>query len=407
MVSALLDGPVDEELVAEIVQETEGNPFFVEEVIKSLLEQESLGNEAGRWAPLPGLELEVPQSIRITIGQRLARLNKDGSLALTQAAILGRDFDFDLLLAMGEWDEDQLLVALEEIEQAQLATEIRGTTELRYRFGHALVVQVLYEGLNARRRARYHLRAGEAIERVYANRLSDQVEALAHHYSLAPTGAAGKAVDYSLLAAEKAVSVHAHEQAVDHYVNALEALEDLDEPVRKASVLELLGDTHLTTFFVTEAISAYEDALHVLEQAGATGEQAYYRLHAKLGQVMARQRIDPARARAYLNSALERMPEDSPERVKCLAALAQCTGPGAGSTAGSPASRVRPGAGHESVNSLAPLPAPVRPCAPYIWPRATWKHISQQPKGESRPATGMMICTASFWPTGPMSGAAI
>lgn len=268
LVGVLLDGPVDEKLIEVIARETEGNPFFVEEVVKSLVEQKVLRTEGGVWKPVRGIELEVPQSIQVALGRRLAGLSEDAQSALNQASVLGREFNLDVLLAMGEWEEDRLLDALDEAVRAQLIAEVRGAGQDQYTFAHALLVQVLYESMNTRRQARLHQRAGEALERVYARRLDDQVEALAHHFALARITAAEQAVTYSLRAAEKASAIYAYDQAIRHYAVALEVLPDIEAAGREAQVWELLGDTHMKTFVTGEAIRAYENALARLEQAG-------------------------------------------------------------------------------------------------------------------------------------------
>ena len=326
LLGSLLNGPVDDGLAQAIARETDGNPFFIEEVVRALLEKDALRITDGVYEPVEGQHIEVPQSIQVAIGKRLARLSESCRSAMTHAAVLGEKFEFDVLRLMGEWEEDPLLDALDEAERAQLVVELKGEGHSRYRFAHMLLVQVLYDGLNSRRQARFHQRAGEALERVYADRLDDQIESLAYHYSLARTDAAEKAVSYSLRAAEKAVKIYAHDQAIGHYHLALEALEDLADPVREAHVWELLGDTHLTTFATQKAMQAYTTGLAPLERAGLKEDREFCRISHKLGQVMAREGEDPKKARGYLEHALAYMPPDVErvERVKCLAALASC-----------------------------------------------------------------------------------
>jgi predicted ATPase len=326
LIQSLLDCSVDDKLIEAIDQETDGNPFFVEEVVRSLLEKDTLKIEDGCYVPVAGIEVEVPQSIQVALGRRLSGLSKDCQLALTQAAVLGREFNFDVLHAMGEWEEDALLDVLDEAVRAQLIAENRKTGETNYQFLHALLVQVLYESINRRRQTRFHQTAGEALERVHSDNLYEHVEALAHHFSLSRADVAEKALDYNLQAAEKAVTVYAHDQAVRYYTMALEVLQDIEDPEREAQIWELLGDTHLTSFVVEEAISAYENAQAVLKKGGLAEDDQYCKLSCKLGQVIAREGNDPERARNYLESALAHIPTDPEnlERIKCMAALATC-----------------------------------------------------------------------------------
>ncbi len=326
LVEVLLDGPVDSTLVEVIARETEGNPFFVEEVVKSLVEQKVLRTEGEVWMPVKGIDLEVPQSIQVALGKRLAGLSEDAQSVLSRASVLGREFNLDVLLGMGDWDEDHLLDALDEAVKAQLIAEVKGGGKDQYTFAHALLVQVLYESINTRRQARLHQKAGESLEKVYARRLDDQVEQLAYHFSLARISAAEKAVTYSLRAAEKASAIYAYDQAARHYTVALETLADSEDADQEAKVWELLGDTRMKTFITKEAISAYEKALARLEDAGRMESQQVCQLCFKLGDVIARENRDPARARRYLERALalaEQKP-DSPDKVKCLAALVSC-----------------------------------------------------------------------------------
>ena len=326
LIGALLDGPVDSELVTATSRDTEGNPFFVEEVVKGLVERNSLRLEGGIWRPVGEVERYLPQSIQIAIGKRLETLSEDARAVLALATILGREFDVNVLLSMSEWEEDRLLDALDESTKAQLVAETKAHGKDTYRFTHALLVQVVYDGINTRRRARFHQQAGEAMEQLYTRRLDEYVEALAYHFSRAPSNAAQKAVTYGLQAAEKAVSVYAHDQAIRHYTEVLEALADLDDPAREARAWELMGDAKMRLYYVKDAIAAYEKAQAALERGSLAEAQEHCRLSFKLGELIIKEQKDPMRARQHLENALasSAAPPDSPQRVKCMAALAVC-----------------------------------------------------------------------------------
>jgi predicted ATPase/class 3 adenylate cyclase len=326
LVSVLLDGPVVASLVSAIRRDTEGNPFFIEEVIKGLVEGSGLHQEGGAWRLPEEVEHFIPQSIQIALGKRLETLSDDARAALSLASVLGREFDMDVLLSMSEWDEDRMLDALDEAVKAQLITELRVHGKETYRFAHALLAQVIYDAINTRRRARFHQQAGESLERVYARKLEEQVETLAYHFSRASSNAADKAVTYGLRAAEKAVAVYAHDQAIRYYTEVLEALHDLDEPQSEARAWELMGDAKMRLYYVKEAIAAYEKALTVLERGAPTDAQEQCRLSFKLGELIIKEQKDPVRARQYLEQALtsSAAPANSPQRVKCMAAMAIC-----------------------------------------------------------------------------------
>lgn len=195
-----------------------------------------------------------------------------------------------------------------------------------YRFAHALLAQVVYEGINTRRRARFHQHAGESMERVHARKLEEHIEELAYHFSRAPSNAADKAVTYGLRAAEKAVDVYAHDQAIRHYTEVLEALHDLDDPQTEARTWELMGDAKMRLYYVKEAITAYEKAIAVLERGNLTQAQEHCQLSFKLGELIIKEQKDPTRARQHLEQALASpaAPPNSAQHVKCMAVLAIC-----------------------------------------------------------------------------------
>src|SRR5205085_1376073 len=155
-VKALLGEPVPAEVAAAIHRETEGNPFFVEEVLKALIEQGSVRRERGRWTCSAVGELQLPQSIKAAIGRRLDRVSAGTNDVLRTAAVLGKVFDFrELAAALHDRSEDGLLDALDEAVTAQLLVS---RNEDAFVFTHDKIREVLYEELNPIRRRRIHLK---------------------------------------------------------------------------------------------------------------------------------------------------------------------------------------------------------------------------------------------------------
>jgi predicted ATPase len=126
MLSTLLHplGAIEDSLVDAIYRETEGNPFFIEEVTKALIENGKLCYEGVCWVADEAVKIEIPQSVRLTVQARLARLPDETQEVLRLAAVLGRDFDFEILKQASDLDEDDLIVALENAEQAQIINEL-------------------------------------------------------------------------------------------------------------------------------------------------------------------------------------------------------------------------------------------------------------------------------------------
>ena len=230
-----------QELIETLYADTEGNPFFMNEVIRLLVDRGELGNASvGGGAPA----LAVPQSVLEVIGQRLNRLSKECNDLLTTAAVIGRQFDFNLLGILSEGATELELVEL--VEEALQAQIIQGLPEAgdRYQFSHALVQQTLLERLSTRRRVRLHAKVGEALETLYGEYGGDHAAELAYHFAEAePVAGPDKLVKYTTLAGERALEAFAHEDALRHFQRGLIA-KGLDEegsmPVPDAEAAALL-----------------------------------------------------------------------------------------------------------------------------------------------------------------------
>ncbi|MGH8772641.1 MAG: ATP-binding protein, partial [Burkholderiales bacterium] len=174
--SALLGENVSADFGYAVHRETEGNPFFVEEVLKALIEQGSVRRESGRWKRCDIGELLIPQSVKEAIGNRLDRVTEQSNEVLRTAAVLGKTFGFEeLKAAAGNTADDALLDALDEAVGAQLI--VAGGDD-SFTFTHDKIREVLYEELNPIRRRRLHRLAAEGLER----HRQCAVERLAYHY---------------------------------------------------------------------------------------------------------------------------------------------------------------------------------------------------------------------------------
>ena len=184
----------DADLAQSLLAHTEGNPFFLGEVIRLLASQGRHGQG----------ELGLPQGVREVIGQRLRRLSDRCIQALTTASVVGRDFDFRMLgTVLEDFSEIDLLELLDEALEARLVEDTPGRSD-RYQFTHALVQQTLSESLSASRKVRLHARIGEVLETLYGDRPENHAAELAHHFSqAAPVLGIEKLVHYALMAAHR------------------------------------------------------------------------------------------------------------------------------------------------------------------------------------------------------------
>ena len=211
LVAALGGGAVAPGFVSALHGETEGNPFFIEEVVRHI------GEGAGELgAEVTLAEAGVPEGVREVTARRLRRLGDDARQVVATGAVIGREFDFDVLERVGPVTGDELVAALEEAVEARVLRETGRVG--RYAFAHALVRATLYDGISQLRRARLHGRVGEALAELRAADLDPHLPQLAHHFAAAaPVDRPERAVDFALAAARRADRLLAWEEAAEHY----------------------------------------------------------------------------------------------------------------------------------------------------------------------------------------------
>jgi predicted ATPase len=187
-----LDPATRGELLNTLYSLTEGNPFFVEEVLTSLRAAGGIFYADGAWRSKRLDNLRIPRSVAAAVRQRSNRLSENASELLTLAAVAGRRFDVDLLLSITQKTEEQLLHLLKELMAAQLVIE---EPEDRFAFRHALTREAIYADLLGRERKALHRSIAETMERLYASALDAHLADLAYHFSEA--GAWEKAFEYA------------------------------------------------------------------------------------------------------------------------------------------------------------------------------------------------------------------
>ena len=252
---ALLGEHVSDEFAVAVHRETEGNPFFVEEVLKALIEQGSVRRESGKWHRCDMAQLLIPQSVKEAIGHRLDRVSQNSNEVLRVAAILGKVFTFNELSAAAEQNEDALLDALDEATNAQLIT---AGSDDSFNFTHDKIREVLYEELNPIRRRRLHRHVAEGLER-NRGKFCCAVEKLAHHYIQA--GDHEQGLKYSKQAAEEAARVFAFDEAIAAYGRARDCAEALGLTEEQLAQEEAIGKAFMMHGDTIPAAEHFERAL--------------------------------------------------------------------------------------------------------------------------------------------------
>jgi class 3 adenylate cyclase/tetratricopeptide (TPR) repeat protein len=291
-----------ERLVRLIFTETEGVPFFVEEVYRHLTEENRLLDAAGDWLPDVLIsEIEVPETVRLVLGRRIDRISETAQRILTTAACVGRTFSFDFLAELSDEIEDSLLDALEEAEHARLVLPDRNR-EPRFLFAHEQIRQTLLGRLSFVRRQRLHRRVADTMERFYTDHLEEHVSELAHH--LVQAGAHDRAAKYLLDAGTAAAARLATPEALDFFARAAE----LAGPgVTRRAALRSRGELLLSLYRGREAIDDLEQATREAAGAGETTEEMEAQL--RLGRAYYVVGLDHAPAVEPSLRALERARE--------------------------------------------------------------------------------------------------
>ncbi|HZS94055.1 MAG TPA: AAA family ATPase [Chloroflexota bacterium] len=263
LIASLLEGgAVSPDVSALIHEHTGGNPFFVEQMVRTLAERGKLRQFEGTWVWEGSDEIEVPQTVRAVIGQRVRRLPPTARDVLTEASVLGQTFRVDDLSRMTTRVEHDLEDGLDAAESLGL---IRETDRGWYEFDHTLMRQALYYEIPSRRRRRLHRRAAAAIAALPESRRVQRASDLAYH-SLEGDRPA-EAIPYALMAGDQAEAVFGHAEAEQQYRLALRLAEEVDDAGATAlACTGLAAPLHRT--------SRFAEALDLLERAAAIYRRA-------------------------------------------------------------------------------------------------------------------------------------
>lgn len=300
MLETTLERALPGGFVEALYSRTEGNPFFVEEVLKSLMAHAALDSLIQSVQQGHGIDqLAIPFSLKDSILRRTGDLDPTMGAVLTYAAVIGRRFDFEILLQLTGLTEADLLRALALLVERQLVVEEPGGAEDRYRFRHALTREAIYDDLLGRERRIKHREVLRVLEAVYQADHERIVDQLAYHSLQARETA--QAARYARLAAERAARMYAYREAVAHYEVALELL-DTDDPRAYADLYEQLGEVANPIGDSDRYLRYWREAQRYYEQVGDAIKVAD--IHRRLGRVLW-DRGDSAGAFTHAKTALE------------------------------------------------------------------------------------------------------
>jgi predicted ATPase/tRNA A-37 threonylcarbamoyl transferase component Bud32 len=299
-----------------VYEKTRGNPFFVEEVMKSLKEEEVIYREEGKWKIKEVSSIDFPETVKSVIKNRISRLDDECQNVLRMTSFVGNDFTFEALSAVAGIKEDKLLEVMEKMLETGLVKErvVRG--EDVYSFADAMIRDVVHQEVSHLRHKRLHGIVGCALEKAYTKKTDEHLGELAYHFL--EGGDDNKALDYFLKAGEKAAQVYANSEAVSYLQSALRLLEDREGELRKKGrVLEMLGDIKNIVGEYDASVKYWNDALQLWGQLDE--KEKVSRLHRKMANVLWDKMGDSEKAKDHHDKALKIL-ETTPESVE-LASL--------------------------------------------------------------------------------------
>jgi class 3 adenylate cyclase/predicted ATPase len=331
MLEGVLQQPLEQRdeiaLADAVCRESEGNPYFTEEIIRHLIDSGVLNWRDDRWVAgiREGEGLGIPRGVREVVSHRLEKLPAETLELLSTAAVIGREFDVQILTNVAGLEAGAVL---ERLQAALDGAIVRQATSEpgRYVFAHGATRDALYDDLPAPRRCQLHTAAGEALEELYEDRIESHLSQIAYHFaSAAPQGDVAKAADYAWWAGERAAATYAYEDAVSLFETALRLFDTFPEvPQRRCDLLLALGDARWRAGEAEGARKTFGEAASAARELALNDHYARAALGYGGGQggFSITDRADE-RLVAMLDEALEALPaRDSALRVRVLARLA-------------------------------------------------------------------------------------
>jgi ABC-type oligopeptide transport system substrate-binding subunit/class 3 adenylate cyclase/ribosomal protein L40E len=262
-------------LEKHVLRRAEGNPLYVEELLRSLIDEGAIVRQAvpgpptarpeaaARWvATREATDIIIPDTLEGVLRARVDRLQDGPKRVLQLASVIGRTLVYRVLATVAR-DEEQLDAHLLTLQREELIRERARLPELEYVFKHELIREAAYNGLLRRERRVFHRKVAEALERLFPERIDEQVGLLAHHWERA--GEPEKALHYLLIAGDGARGLYACQEAIDYYRRALALLKASGDRERAARTLMKLGLVYTAAFQPDRAQEAYSEAFKLWE----------------------------------------------------------------------------------------------------------------------------------------------
>ena len=285
-----------------VYDKTQGNPLFVEEVMKSLKEEEVIYREKDKWKIKQISRIEFPKTVKGVIRKRLGRLDDECQNVLTLASFVGKDFTFEALCRVTGIEEDKLLELMEKMLKTGLIKQrvIRGEDVCS--FADIIIRDVVHEEVSPLRHRKLHNVVGCALEKVYAKKIDEHLGELALHFL--ESGDKEKALGYFLKAGEKAAKVYANSEAASYFQSAHKLLEEKEgELEERGRVLEKLGDIKSLVGEHDACMKYWNDASLLWRQLHENEKVA--RLHRKMAKILWDEKGDTERAKEHYDEALK------------------------------------------------------------------------------------------------------
>ncbi|HJS28162.1 MAG TPA: adenylate/guanylate cyclase domain-containing protein [Anaerolineales bacterium] len=292
---------VPEDIRFFIQDRTEGNPFFIEELVMELVERGMIVQDtpSSPWRLMPLQEMvRIPDSIQSLLLARVDRLEPEVQKTLQYASVIGRTFQLKVL-ARTAATERNLDEHLKTLQRAGMIRRINRPPEVEYSFLHTIVQEAIYNAILIKDRRRYHQRVGEAMQEIYQDRLEQSAPLLAYHFDQA--GNAARALPYFILAGENAMRLYADSEAIEHLSSALSLATAAGlDPEARSALLRKRGRAYETGGEFDNALADYQEGLALGREEG--NDRIVWQASLDLGQLWAAR--DYSRAEPYLIEAL-------------------------------------------------------------------------------------------------------